>query len=205
MNEVLKPGDVLVAADRLRGVVNKPPVMTSRTLDERCGCQVFLKCENFQRVGAFKFRGAYHALSRLSPQEKAAGVITHSSGNHAQGVALAAKLLGIPAVIVMPEDAPTVKREATEGYGATIVPCQAIDREKVTAELIDRNGYTLIHPYDNNNIILGQGTAAAELIDEVGQLDLLFTPVGGGGLLLSLIHISEPTRPFTLSRMPSSA
>lgn len=183
MNEVLKPGDVLLAASRLRGVVNTTPVMTSRTLNERCGCQVFLKCENFQRVGAFKFRGAYHALSRLSPQGRAAGVITHSSGNHAQGVALAAKLLGIPAVIVMPEDAPRVKREATAGYGATIVACLAIDRERVTAELIDQHGYTLIHPYDNNNIILGQGTAAAELFDEVGELDLLFTPVGGGGLI----------------------
>ena len=183
MNEVLKPSDVLLAAGRLQGVVNRTPVMTSRTLNERCGCQVFLKCENFQRVGAFKFRGAYHALSQLGPEERAAGVITHSSGNHAQGVALAAKLLGIPAVIVMPEDAPPVKRQATEGYGATIVPCQAIDREKITAELIDQHGYTLIHPYDNNDIILGQGTAAAELFDEVGQLDLLFAPVGGGGLI----------------------
>jgi threo-3-hydroxy-L-aspartate ammonia-lyase len=183
MAEILKPGDVLAAAERLQGIVNRTPVLTSRTLDERCGSRIYLKCENFQRVGAFKFRGAYHALSRLSMQEKKAGVITHSSGNHAQGVALAAKLLGIPAVIVMPEDAPPIKRQATEGYGATIVPCQAIDREKVTSELIERHGYTLIHPYDNNDIILGQGTAAAELFDEVGPLDLLFAPVGGGGLL----------------------
>ncbi len=183
MSEKLKPGDILPALERLHGIVNRTPVMTSRTLNERCGCQVFFKCENFQRVGAFKFRGAYHALSRLSPAEKAAGVITHSSGNHAQGVALAAKLLGIPAVIVMPEDAPPIKRQATAGYGAEIVPCRAIDREKITAELIARHGYTLIHPYDNNDIILGQGTAAAELIQEVGHLDLLFTPVGGGGLL----------------------
>jgi threonine dehydratase len=183
MAEILKPADVLAAAGRLEGIVNRTPVLTSRTLDERCGGRIFLKCENFQRVGAFKFRGAYHALSRLSPQEKKAGVITHSSGNHAQGVALAAKLLGIPAVVVMPEDAPPIKRQATEGYGATIVPCQAIDREKVTSELIERYGYTLIHPYDNHDIILGQGTAAAELFDEVGPLDLLFAPVGGGGLL----------------------
>ncbi len=183
MYDELKPGEVLKAAERLQGIANRTPVLTSRTLNELCGCSVFLKCENFQRVGAFKFRGAYHALSRLSPEEKEAGVITHSSGNHAQGVALAAKLLGIPAVIVMPEDAPPVKREATKGYGAVIVPCQAINREKVTAALIERHGYTLIHPYDNSDIILGQGTAAAELFDEVGPLDLLFAPVGGGGLL----------------------
>jgi threonine dehydratase len=183
MAEILKPGDVLATAERLRGIVNRTPVLTSRTLDEICGSRIFLKCENFQRVGAFKFRGAYHALRRLSPEEKKAGVITHSSGNHAQGVALAAKLLGIPAVIVMPEDAPPIKRQATEGYGATIIPCQAIDREKITSGLIEQHGYTLIHPYDNNDIILGQGTAAAELFDEVGPLDLLFTPVGGGGLL----------------------
>ena len=183
MAESLKPGDVLDAAGRLQGVVHRTPVLTSHTLNERCGCQVFLKCENFQRIGAFKFRGAYHALSRLSQQEKEAGVITHSSGNHAQGVALAAKLLGISALIVMPEDAPPIKRQATEGYGATIVLCPAIDRDKVTAELINQHGYTLIHPYDNNDIILGQGTAALELFDEVGPLDLLFTPVGGGGLI----------------------
>ena len=183
MNEVLQPEDVLVAATRIEGVANHTPIMTSRQLNERCGCHIYLKCENFQRVGAFKFRGAYHALSRLGPQERAAGVITHSSGNHAQGVALAARLLGIKAVVVMPEDAPTVKRQATEGYGATIIPCQAIDRERVTAGLIEQHGYTLIHPYNNNDIILGQGTAAAELFDEVGPLDLLLTPVGGGGLL----------------------
>ncbi len=183
MKNILKPEDVLAAAGRLQGVANRTPVMTSRQLNERCGCDIYLKCENFQRVGAFKFRGAYHALSCLSAQEKKAGVVTHSSGNHAQGVALAARLLGIQAVVVMPEDAPPVKRQATEGYGASIIPCKAIDREKVTAELIDRHGYTLIHPYDNNDIILGQGTAAVELFDDVGSLDLLFTPVGGGGLL----------------------
>ena len=183
MDELLKPEDILAAAERLQGIVHRTPVITSRTLNERCGCEVFLKCENFQRVGAFKFRGAYHALSRLSPEERASGVITHSSGNHAQGVALAAKLLGISAVIVMPEDAPPVKRQATEGYGATIVLCPAIDRDKVTADFIDRHGYTLIHPYDNNDIIRGQGTAALEVFEEVGPLDLLFTPVGGGGLI----------------------
>lgn len=179
----LTPSAIAPTAQRLAGIVNRTPVVTSRTLNRRTGCEVFLKCENFQRVGAFKFRGAYNAISRLSPEEKAAGVITHSSGNHAQGVALAAKLLGVTAVIVMPEDAPEIKRAATADYGAQIVTCKAIEREQVSAELVERHGYTLIHPYDNDDIILGQGTAAYELFQEVGPLDLLFTPVGGGGLI----------------------
>ncbi len=183
MTEGILPTDVLDAASRLEGIANRTPVMTSRTLNDRTSCSMFLKCENFQRVGAFKFRGAYHALSRLDSQQKSAGVITHSSGNHAQGVALAAKLLGIKAVIVMPEDAPEAKREATAAYGAQIVPCKAIDREQVAARLVAEEGYTLIHPYDNDDIILGQGTAALELFDEVGNLDVLFVPVGGGGLI----------------------
>ena len=179
----LQPSAVLEAAQRLDGIVNRTPVMTSRTLNDRTGCEIFLKCENFQRVGAFKFRGAYNAISQLNKEQKDAGVITHSSGNHAQGVALAARLLGVKAVVVMPEDAPQTKRQATAGYGAQIVPCKAIDREKVTANLVTEKGYTLIHPYDNDNIILGQGTAALELFDEVGELDALFVPVGGGGLI----------------------
>lgn len=179
----LSPSHVAAAAQRLNGIANKTPVLTSRTLNKRTGCQIFLKCENFQRVGAFKFRGAYNAISQLSDAQKAAGVITHSSGNHAQGVALAAQLLGVKATIVMPEDAPAIKRAATAGYGAKIVPCAAIEREKVTAELIAQHGYTLIHPYDNDHVIAGQGTAAWELFDEIGPLDLLFTPVGGGGLI----------------------
>lgn len=182
-HKTLEPSAVAAAAERLAGIVNRTPVMTSRSLNERVGCQVFLKCENFQRVGAFKFRGAYHAISRLDKAQQEAGVITHSSGNHAQGVALAARLLGVKAVIVMPEDAPAVKREATAGYGAAIVPCAAAEREQVTADLIARHGYTLIHPYDNDDIIAGQGTAAWELFDEVGPLDALFVPVGGGGLI----------------------
>ena len=171
------------AAERLAGIANRTAVLTSRTLDKRAGCRVFLKCENFQRAGSFKFRGAYNAIYQLSKPQKAAGVITHSSGNHAQGLALAAKLLGVQAVIVMPEDAPAIKKAATAGYGAQIVTCPAIDREKITAELIEQHGYTLIHPYDNNRIIAGQGTAALELFQEVGALDLLFVPVGGGGLI----------------------
>ena len=179
----IEPNFVGKAAENLKGIANRTPVLTSRTLDERVGRNVFLKCENFQRVGAFKFRGAYNAISQLSPEARAAGVITHSSGNHAQGVALAARLLGIQAIIVMPEEAPGIKREATLGYGARIIPCKAIEREEVTDDLIKKHGYTLIHPYDNDHIIAGQGTAAWELFQEVGPLDLLFVPVGGGGLI----------------------
>ncbi len=179
----IDPTAVFQAAQRLQGIANITPVLTSRTLNGRTGCQVFMKCENFQRVGAFKFRGAYNALSQLSEDQKAAGVITHSSGNHAQGLALAAQLLGIKATIVMPEDAPPNKRAATAGYGADIVLCDALHRDQVTADLITQHGFTLIHPYDNNNIIAGQGTAAWELFDEVGELDILFVPVGGGGLI----------------------
>lgn len=177
------PSAISAAAKRLAGIANQTPVMTSRTLNERVGRKVFLKCENFQRGGAFKFRGAYNAISQLSEAQKAAGVITHSSGNHAQGVALAAKLLDIKATIVMPEDAPAIKQAATAGYGAHIVACPAIDREKVCQSLVAEHGYTLIHPYDNDDIIIGQGTAAWELFQEVGPLDTLFVPVGGGGLI----------------------
>lgn len=179
----LHPSSLPEVARRLSGIVHHTPIITSHTLNERTGNTVFLKCENFQRVGAFKFRGAYNAISQMAEEQRAAGVITHSSGNHAQGVALAAKLLGVKAVIVMPEDAPKNKRAATAEYGARIVPCKAIDREKVTAELISEQGYTLIHPYDNDDIILGQGTAAFELFEEIGSLDKLFVPVGGGGLI----------------------
>jgi threo-3-hydroxy-L-aspartate ammonia-lyase len=179
----LEPSAVAEAAARLAGIAHRTPVITSRMLNELTGREIFLKCENFQRVGAFKFRGAYHAISRLTAAQQAAGVITHSSGNHAQGIALAARLLGVRAVVVMPEDAPAVKRQATAAYGAHIVPCRAIEREQVTAELIDQHGYTLVHPFDNDDIIIGQGTAAWELFDEVGQLDTLFVPVGGGGLI----------------------
>lgn len=179
----LSPSIIAEAAVRLNGIVNKTPVMTSRTLNERAGCEIFLKCENFQRVGAFKFRGAYNAISQLSAADKAVGIITHSSGNHAQGVALAAQLLGVQATIVMPDNSPIIKKEATAGYGAAIVTCKAVDREKVTAALIAEHGCTLIHPYDNDHIIAGQGTAVYELIQEVGELDFVFTPVGGGGLI----------------------
>ncbi|UCG23766.1 MAG: pyridoxal-phosphate dependent enzyme [Chloroflexota bacterium] len=179
----LEAGAVASAARRLEGIVNRTPVLTSRTLNEMTGHDVFFKCENFQRVGAFKFRGAYNAIASLDSDRLHSSVITHSSGNHAQGVALAATLLGVRAIIVMPEDASAVKRQATAGYGAEIVPCEAIEREDITAQLVERHGHTLIHPYDDDHIIAGQGTAAWELFEEVGQLDLLFVPVGGGGLV----------------------
>lgn len=175
--------DVAAAAERLRDIAHRTPVHTSRTLDALAGYQIFLKCENFQRVGAFKFRGAYNAISQLSPEQKAAGVVTHSSGNHAQGVALAAQLLGVPATIVMPDDAPAVKREATAGYGARIVSAPAAQREKVSAQRARDEGLTLVHPYDDDRIIAGQGTAAWELFEQVEGLELLFVPVGGGGLI----------------------
>lgn len=182
-SDELAPDVVAQAAEQLDGIANRTPVMTSRTLDANSGCQVFMKCENFQRVGAFKFRGAYNAISRLGPEQRAEGVITHSSGNHAQGVALASRICGVRAVVVMPENAPQIKRQATAGYGAEIVPCRAEDRESVTQELIETRGYYLIHPYDNDQIIAGQGTAAWELLEEVKLLHLLFVPVGGGGLI----------------------
>lgn len=178
-----KPTAVLEAAARIQGIANHTPVHTSRTLNQQTGHQIYLKCENFQRVGAFKFRGAYNAVSQLSNAQKEAGIVTHSSGNHAQGLALAAKLLGVQVTIVMPDNAPAIKKAATAGYGATIVTCPAVEREAVCAQLMDEHGYTLIHPYDNANIIAGAGTAALELLQEAGPLDVLFAPVGGGGLL----------------------
>jgi len=173
------------AYERIRKVVNRTPVMTSSTLDMMTGARCFFKCESFQKAGAFKFRGAYNALSQLSPRQKEKGVITHSSGNHAQALALAAKLLDIKAVIVMPENAPKVKVVATEGYGAEVVFCSSSprDREGVAQVLVERFGYTLIHPSNDLEIIAGAGTVAFEFLKEVGELDTVFCPVGGGGLL----------------------
>ncbi|MGE5244057.1 MAG: threo-3-hydroxy-L-aspartate ammonia-lyase [Betaproteobacteria bacterium] len=177
--------DVESAALQIDGAANRTPVATSRTVDARTGAEVFFKCENFQRSGAFKFRGAYNALSRLSPAEQRRGVVTFSSGNHAQAVALAGQVLGIPRVIVMPGDAPAVKRAATEGYGGEVVlyDREREDREAIGRRLAEERGLTLIPPYDHPHVIAGQGTAARELIQEVGRLDLLLAPCGGGGLL----------------------
>jgi threonine dehydratase len=179
--------DVLAAADRLRGVATRTPVVTSRTLDAMVGrgTRVYLKCESFQRGGAFKFRGAYNRLAALTSAERARGVVAFSSGNHAQGVALAARELGVRAVILMPTDAPRTKVAATAGYGAEIIRYDrhSEDREALARGLAEERGMTVVPSYDDPYIMAGQGTAALELVDEVGPLDLLLAPLGGGGLL----------------------
>jgi threonine dehydratase len=179
--------DVLEAAARLRGVATRTPVLTSRTVDQMVGpdVRVFFKCENFQRGGAFKFRGAYNRIAQLGPEERARGVVAFSSGNHAQGVALAARELGIRAVIVMPTDAPAAKVAATRGYGAEVVTYDRLteDREAIARKLAEERGLAVVPPFDHPHIMAGQGTAALELVEEVGPLDLLLVPLGGGGLL----------------------
>ncbi len=177
--------DVRTAEERLRGVANRTPVLTSRTFNALTGRQVFFKCENFQRGGAFKFRGAYNRLSQLSAGEKARGVVAFSSGNHAQGVALAAKLLGVRAVIVMPDDAPRVKLQATRGYGAEVIVYNRLtgNREEIARRLSEEHGLTLVPPFNDPRIIAGQGTAGLELVEEVPDLDALVSPIGGGGLI----------------------
>jgi threonine dehydratase len=177
--------DVVQAASRIAGVANRTPVLTSRTVDEAFGAQVFFKCENMQRMGAFKFRGAYNALMKFSPEQRRAGVVAFSSGNHAQAIALSAKLLGIPATIVMPQDAPAAKVAATRGYGGNVVLYDRYtqDREQIGRDLAGKHGLTLIPPYDHPDVIAGQGTAAKELFEETGPLDAFFVCLGGGGLL----------------------
>jgi threo-3-hydroxy-L-aspartate ammonia-lyase len=177
--------DIAAAADRLKDVANRTPVLTSRTANTRAGASVLFKCENFQRTGAFKFRGAYNALVQLPPEQKSRGVLTYSSGNHAQAIALSAKLLGIPATVLMPDDAPLVKREATRGYGAEVVLYNKyqITREEYGRQLAEERGLPIIPPYDHPHVIAGQGTAAKELIEEADNLDMLLVPCGGGGLL----------------------
>ncbi|WP_336815422.1 threo-3-hydroxy-L-aspartate ammonia-lyase [Burkholderia gladioli] len=177
--------DVAAAAERIAGHAHRTPVLTSRTVDEELGAQVFFKCENFQRMGAFKFRGAFNALSRFSEAQRKTGVVAFSSGNHAQAIALSARLLGMPATIVMPHDAPAAKVAATRGYGGRVVIYDRYrdDREQIGRELAEKEGLTLIPPYDHADVIAGQGTAAAELFQEVGALDAVFAPLGGGGLL----------------------
>ncbi|WP_186102710.1 threo-3-hydroxy-L-aspartate ammonia-lyase [Burkholderia gladioli] len=177
--------DVAAAAERIAGHAHRTPVLTSRTVDEALGAQVFFKCENFQRMGAFKFRGAFNALSRFSEAQRKHGVVTFSSGNHAQAIALSARLLGMPATIVMPHDAPVAKVAATRGYGGRVVIYDRYrdDREQIGRQLAEKEGLTLIPPYDHADVIAGQGTAAAELFQEVGALDAVFAPLGGGGLL----------------------
>lgn len=185
MSRAISFADIQSAAQTIKGIANRTPVLTSRTVNELTGYQVYFKCENLQRMGAFKFRGAYNALSRLSDAEKARGVVTHSSGNHAQGIALAAKLLGISAVIVMPTDAPASKLAATRGCGAEIVSYDRLiqDRAEISAQVARERGLAFVHPYDNPHVMAGQGTAALELLEDVPDLEVLVTPVGGGGLL----------------------
>jgi threonine dehydratase len=176
---------IRAASERLAPWIHRTPVMTSRTLDGRCGGSVFLKAENFQKVGAFKIRGAMNALLQLGEAERARGVVTHSSGNHGQALAQAGQWLGVSVTVVMPRTAPSIKRAATEGYGATVIPCEPTlaARESTVADQVERHGSTLIHPFDNWDVIAGQGTAAWELLDQAGPLDVVITPVGGGGLL----------------------
>jgi len=177
--------DVEAAAERLRGIAHRTPVATSRTLDAQLQASVLMKCESLQRAGAFKFRGAYNAISRLSPVDRARGVLTYSSGNHAQAVALASRLLGAAATVVMPKTAPGPKRQATEGYGATVVDYdpEREDREQLAARLQEERKLVLVPPFDHPDVIAGQGTATRELLQEVESLDVLLVPCGGGGLL----------------------
>lgn len=177
--------DIAAAQQRLAGVAHKTPVLTSRTVDRLVNSQVFFKCENFQRTGAFKFRGAYNALAQLSQEQKLKGVLTYSSGNHAQAIALAGKLLGIPTTIIMPNDAPSVKQAATRGYGAEVLLYNRVEiaREDLAQKLMQDRQLTLIPPFDHPHVVAGQGTAGKELIEEIGQLDLLLVCCGGGGLL----------------------
>src|SRR6476661_949112 len=191
--------DIAAAHERINAHARRTPVMSSRQVDEITGARVFFKCENLQRMGAFKFRGAYNALSLLSPDEKRRGVLAFSSGNHAQAVALAGRLLGVPTAIVMPEDAPRVKLEATRGYGGEVVTYgKGENREALARRLAEERSLTLIPPFDHPHIVAGQGTAAKELIEDAGALDLLIVPCGGGGLLsgcaVAAKHLSPACR-----------
>ena len=189
--------DVARAHERLVGVISRTPVLTSTTANERLGAQLYFKCENFQRMGAFKFRGAYNALAQFTPEQRRLGVVAFSSGNHAQGIALAARLLGVPAVIVMPADAPTIKLEATRGYGAEVVLYDRAteDREAIGQRLARERGLTLVPPYDHLQVMAGQGTVAKELFEEVGPLDDLLVPLGGGGLLSGCATVARALHP----------
>jgi threonine dehydratase len=181
----LQYGDVEQAAARIEGAAHRTPVLTSRTADAKAGASLFFKCENFQRMGAFKFRGAYNAIARFTEEQRRAGVLTYSSGNHAQAIALSARLAGIRAAIIMPNDAPALKVAATKEYGGEVIFYDRYteNREEIGRRLAQERGMTLIPPYDHPDVIAGQGTAAKELFDEAGALDVLLVPLGGGGLL----------------------
>ncbi len=189
--------DVRAAAARLRGHAHRTPVLRSATADARTGASFFFKCENLQRMGAFKFRGAFNAIAKLDPAQRRAGVVAFSSGNHAQAIALAARELGSTAVIVMPADAPAAKLAATRGYGAEVVTYERLreSREAIAQRLADERGLTLIPPFDHDDVIAGQGTAALELFEDAGELDALFMPLGGGGLLSGSLLAAEAMSP----------
>lgn len=189
--------DVLDAARRIDGVAHRTPVLTSRTLDDMTGAHIFCKCENLQRMGAFKFRGAYNMLSQLDNKQRAAGVVAYSSGNHAQGVALAAQLLEMPAAIVMPKDAPQAKLDATRGYGAEVILYERSEENRavIAAGICEERGATLVPPYDHEAIVAGAGTAALELLQEAGQLDMIVVPTGGAGLLSGTALAAHGTDP----------
>jgi threo-3-hydroxy-L-aspartate ammonia-lyase len=194
---VIELADVQAAAQRLHSVAHRTPVLTSRTLDALAGASVYVKAECFQRGGAFKFRGAYNKIASLPANERAQGVLAYSSGNHAQAVSIAARLLGIPATIVMPEDAPAAKLEATRGYGAEIITYDrfADNREEIGTRLAEERGLVLVRPYDDPLVMAGQGTVALELLVEVPKLDLLVAPVGGGGLIAGCATVAKALRP----------
>jgi threonine dehydratase len=189
--------DVAAAHARLQGVAHRTPVHTSQTANSLTGAQLFFKCENFQRMGAFKFRGAYNALAQFTPEQRKCGVCAFSSGNHAQGLALSAQLLAIPAAIVMPLDSPAVKMTATRGYGAEVITYDRYtqDREAIGRQLAQERGMTLIPPYDHAHVMAGQGTAAIELFEDTGPLDLLLVCLGGGGLLSGCAVVAQQLSP----------
>lgn len=197
INGIPSKEDVVKAYSIVKQHAHRTPVLTSRLVNRELGCEVFFKCENLQRVGAFKFRGASNAVFSLSEEEAGKGVCTHSSGNHAAALALAASLRGIPSYIVMPANAPTVKRKAVESYGANITTCEPTqaDREKMLEEVQQKTGATFIHPYNNFNVICGQGTASLELLDEVADLNAVLAPVGGGGLFSGTLTYTKGFNP----------
>lgn len=192
--------DVVHAHERIAGVAHRTPVLTSTTADRISGARLFFKCENFQRMGAFKFRGAYNAIAQFTAEQRARGVVTFSSGNHAQAIALAARMLGVKATIIMPIDAPAIKIAATRGYGGEVVLYDRYteDREAIGQRLAAEQGLTLIPPYDHPHVMAGQGTAARELFEEVGELEALIAPLGGGGLLSGCATVAKALNPDCL-------
>jgi threo-3-hydroxy-L-aspartate ammonia-lyase len=204
----ISPDDVAAAADRIAGVANRTPVFTSRSLDDRLAATVYLKAESLQRGGAFKFRGAYNTVASLSPDELARGVVASSSGNHAQALAIAARLVGAEATLFMPRDAPASKRAATEGYGARVIEFDRYvdDREQIVADLVEREGLTPVHPYDDPRIMAGAGTSTRELLEQVGPLDIVLIPAGGGGQLSggSVAAAGEPEPPRVIGVEPAA-